>query len=278
MALVAVCIGLAAATAQPAPGQVAAAPPLTTEDFRAFQGTRFPMQVGTLDIVADCQPASGQPTIDYTASGPATGPYPGTYQETGRATIAGSNPAARQAVVAFDAQFTIDSTVGRVTGTKQLDTSQPAVPPANTGNCFQIVSNRDAFFDVNATYTATITTATGTCTTQGSATVSLSEQVRPNQPQFDGRSFLEFFTTGTPPVCVTGCPPNDDEDGDGLIDSRELLLFTLLGVADSDFDGIKDGNDDANGNGRSDEDEDDDDGCPDRDSDGDGTDDEDEDD
>lgn len=75
-----------------------------------------------------------------------------------------------------------------------------------------------------------------------------------------------------------GCPAQNDEDGDGLIDSRELLLFTLLGVADSDFDGIKDGNDDANGNGRSDEDEDDDDGCPDRDSDRDGVDDEDEDD
>jgi hypothetical protein len=75
-----------------------------------------------------------------------------------------------------------------------------------------------------------------------------------------------------------GCPSTNDEDGDGLIDSRELLLFTLLGVPDSDFDGIKDGNDDANGNGRDDEDEDDDDGCPDRDSDRDGVDDEDEDD
>jgi hypothetical protein len=72
--------------------------------------------------------------------------------------------------------------------------------------------------------------------------------------------------------------PDDDEDDDGLINDREVLLLTILGNADSDLDGIKDGNDDANGNGEDDEDEDDgDDDCP-NDSDGDGIDDEDEDD
>jgi hypothetical protein len=75
-----------------------------------------------------------------------------------------------------------------------------------------------------------------------------------------------------------GCPPNDDDDHDGLTNEREILLNTFVANSDSDFDGIVDGNDDANGNGDDDEDEDDDDGCPDRDSDGDGTDDEDEDD
>jgi hypothetical protein len=74
------------------------------------------------------------------------------------------------------------------------------------------------------------------------------------------------------------CPPEEDEDGDGLTDENENLLLTLLGNPDSDGDGIVDGNDDANGNGQDDEDEDDDDECPDPDSDDDGTDDEDEDD
>jgi hypothetical protein len=74
------------------------------------------------------------------------------------------------------------------------------------------------------------------------------------------------------------CPADDDEDGDGLVDSRERLFSTLLGNPDSDRDGISDGNDDADGNGEDDEDEDDDDDCPDEDSDGDGEDDEDEDD
>jgi len=100
-----------------------------------------------------------------------------------------------------------------------------------------------------------------------------------------GRSAIDIYKVTLPapprPFGQEGgevCAPNDDDDADGLIDSREIFLFTLLGIPDSDFDGIKDGNDDANGNGRDDEDEDDDDGCPDRDSDDDGTDDEDEDD
>jgi hypothetical protein len=74
------------------------------------------------------------------------------------------------------------------------------------------------------------------------------------------------------------CPPNDDDDGDGLTNNNENLFSTLLGNSDSDDDGIRDGNDDANGNGDDDEDEDDDDECPDEDSDDDGEDDEDEDD
>jgi Right handed beta helix region len=72
--------------------------------------------------------------------------------------------------------------------------------------------------------------------------------------------------------------PDDDGDDDGLTDENELLLLTLLSNPDSDFDGVKDGNDDSNENGEDDEDEDDeDDDCP-NDSDDDGTDDEDEDD
>jgi hypothetical protein len=163
-----------------------------------------------------------------------------------------------------------------VTGTKQLDATQP--PPVNTGNCFQFGDNRGDFFLVAATYTATITTATGTCTTQGTATVDLAEQVSPTQPAFDFRRFIEGFATGTPPVCAPVCPPNDDDDNDGLTNTNEKLFHTLLSITDSDSDGIVDGNDDANGNGEDDEDEDDNDGCPDDDSDGDGTDDEDEDD
>jgi hypothetical protein len=101
-----------------------------------------------------------------------------------------------------------------------------------------------------------------------------------------GRNAVDIWkvTLPAPPEPLGGdngdgeCPSNDDFDGDGLIDARETLLGTLVGVSDSDLDGIVDGNDDANGNGEDDEDEDDDDDCPDRDSDGDGEDDEDEDD
>ena len=91
---------------------------------------------------------------------------------------------------------------------------------------------------------------------------------------------FQFTSTGgiVAPPPGAPCPDNEDEDDDGLTDRNENLLLTLLRVADSDEDGIVDGNDDANGNAEDDEDEDDGDDCPDRDGDGDGDDDEDEDD
>jgi hypothetical protein len=95
------------------------------------------------------------------------------------------------------------------------------------------------------------------------------------------RSGTFELTAGDFTVTPVGvCPPNDDDDGDGLTNNNESLFSTLLNNSDSDNDGINDGNDDANGNGEDDEDEDDDedDGCPDEDSDDDGEDDEDEDD
>jgi hypothetical protein len=74
------------------------------------------------------------------------------------------------------------------------------------------------------------------------------------------------------------CPPNEDDDHDGLNNRNESLFHTLLNNADSDRDGIVDGNDDANHNRVADEDEDDQVNVCHHDRDHDGTDDEDEDD
>jgi hypothetical protein len=95
----------------------------------------------------------------------------------------------------------------------------------------------------------------------------------PGLCRFGGRVFA-----GNVNVSSNGCPVEGDDDNDGLNNANERLLGLLLNNADSDADGIKDGNDDANRNGRDDEDEDDGDECPDPDRDGDGVDDEDEDD
>jgi hypothetical protein len=75
-----------------------------------------------------------------------------------------------------------------------------------------------------------------------------------------------------------GCPPQDDQDHDGLTDSNELAFLTLLSNPDTNFNGIVDGNDDANHNGIADEDEDDGDPCTHVDRNHNGVDDEDEDD
>jgi hypothetical protein len=95
----------------------------------------------------------------------------------------------------------------------------------------------------------------------------------PGLCRFGGKLFA-----GNVNVSSNGCTVEGDDDNDGLNNANERLLGLLLNNADSDRDGIKDGNDDANRNGKADEDEDDGDECPDPDRDRDGVDDEDEDD
>jgi hypothetical protein len=157
-----------------------------------------------------------------------------------------------------------------IAGTKQL------LDGSVGGSCSVNFGIEVRRFNVFATYEATITTPTGSCTTSGQTIVGLNSQDAPPGTSFFVHTFFERFQTGTP--CLPVCPPGDDEDEDGLTNNSETLFSTVLGNADSDDDGIDDGNDDANGNGEDDEDEDDDDECPDDDSDGDGEDDEDEDD
>jgi len=263
---------LAIALAAAAQSATAQAPPVFTLEGESFLATRAAeANIGTIKIEAYCGSLTAtRSTIKYTTTGVADGPLLGigTYWEQGTATI-GSRGLNGRPIVGFKARFTIDSWLGRVTGTKQLGPNSDGF-----GECVNGLGVGHREFEVLATYTAELSTAAGACTTDGETLVNLSEN-----EELDSARFNEFFTDGgMPSVCVAECPLSADDDGDGLIDSRENALLTLLGNADSDRDGIKDGNDDANGNGEDDEDEDDDDGCPDKDSDGDGEDDEDEDD
>jgi hypothetical protein len=181
--------------------QPPAPPPLTTEHLAAASG--LSARAGTIAIEGNCRPAAGRPTVSYTATGPATGPYPGTYRETGVATLERVTPInAAIPLVAFTAQFTIDSPVGRVTGTKQLD------PTMHHSGICNIVTPAGypvgiyQFVAYAVSYTAGITTATGTCTTQGSSFVNVHAQDAPGHPD-DAHRFDEYFDSGTP-VCATG--------------------------------------------------------------------------
>jgi hypothetical protein len=111
-------------------------------------------------VAIDCQP-SGTSTVSYTAEGAATGPYPGTFEETGSYTIVGDE------VVSFEASFTIDSGLAEVVGTKTLRESLSAVCDPNPE-----VGIED-FTDVQLTadYEATITTPTGTLQDRGQSTI-----------------------------------------------------------------------------------------------------------
>jgi hypothetical protein len=261
--LVAAGLALAAAIAGPASAQEVA-PPLTGENL-----------FGTPVVTEDCDPETGPPSISYTVTGLAEGPYPGTFAENGKATF-GPPLFGVQPVLSYVASFTIEAehlVLGSVhiTGTKELDPTVDSVGECQAPNPFLSTHAFVAF----ALYEAEISTASGTCATGGDTEVEVTEEAS-DDPNFVFIHFNEFFATGTP--CVPVCPPGEDGDNDGLIDSQENLLLTVLDDSDSDDDGIVDGNDDANGNGEDDEDEDDGDECPDEDGDGDGEDDEDEDD
>jgi hypothetical protein len=96
--------------------------------------------------------------FSYSATGTASGPYPGTFTENGSMTS-----------TQLAASFTIDSPVGRVTGTKSglAGVSCAFVPPCSgTAACedFGAAFNTPgvlSVFQPGNTYQATITTATG---------------------------------------------------------------------------------------------------------------------
>jgi hypothetical protein len=107
---------------------------------------------------ATCNPA-GTSTFTYAVSGVAAGPYPGTFTETGTATIGsqispgGGTEAAL--LLSFNASFVINSPLGNVTGTKQLP------PGVGVGECieFGFFNSHDIVIPITpqpAAYTATI--------------------------------------------------------------------------------------------------------------------------
>ena len=106
---------------------------------------------------------SGSATYDV--EGTATGPYTGTFSETGALTWDAS------LTNSFTASFTIDSPAGHVTGTKHLELI------TNTG-CVEAAPELDPVVHMLhavaiARYDATITTPTGTFSDHGSAPVTL---------------------------------------------------------------------------------------------------------
>ncbi|HEU0235887.1 MAG TPA: post-COAP-1 domain-containing protein [Candidatus Limnocylindrales bacterium] len=107
------------------PGVVVAAspPPTLTGEFLSAFPDAIPSS--SVDIVASCDPG-GSSTISWSASGDAFGPYPGTFIETGSATVgpqtapAFVNGLQLGFLVSVEAFFTIDSPTGQVIGSKRL--------------------------------------------------------------------------------------------------------------------------------------------------------------
>jgi hypothetical protein len=125
--------------------------------------------------------------VDYESSGTATGPYPGTFSESGTVTVTNGQ------VTAFSASFTIHSGTTTITGTKSL-------APGGTGVCHDITGTGG--FNANASYTASIQAPGETTTDSGVS------QVSGGTPEFP---FIETFVSEP---CDPDAQGDQDQDGD----------------------------------------------------------------
>jgi hypothetical protein len=172
-----------AMAAPPSPPPTLGSPPM----FETFNG-----QIEHLEGL--CQP--GGTTFQFSASGIATGPYPGTFTETGTVRIGPVTGAVpfNASVVAFESSFRIDSVLdGRpveVTGTKRLAF-------VGTGHCSDVavgdpfLSSRIAIVPV--TYEARIKTTRGVYFDRGGGQATVSEFYEPEDPSIGQRQFTELF-------------------------------------------------------------------------------------
>jgi len=216
--------GLAAVLAAAAS---ATTPPTLTGEFL----------LGAPVVSATCSP-TGVSTLSYSVSGNvAAGPYPGTFTETGIATI---NPLTAQMftngfewgpVTSFDVFFTIDSPTGQVTGTKQL-----VLQNSVFGSCWDLSPGHFRALNPDATgyglhYDATIATGSALYGDSGDAGVLLNDCLGACGETTD--VFNEAFRSSslsTFPLATTG-----QVTGGGQITSGATFGFT----AKSDANGMK---------------------------------------
>jgi hypothetical protein len=151
--LVLVCLAMAALAWFALPSAVAATPPATLTGEHFFDITGGPS-------VVQC---SNGGDFSFSASGLATGPYSGTFTETGTGHV---DPPVSATVTAFSASFTVYSAAGDVlvTGTKSLDTTVPNGAACHNGSATGAINTP-------TTYGATIYTPTGNYRDEGASLV-----------------------------------------------------------------------------------------------------------
>lgn len=213
-AVAAILFGLAAAPATATgeaddddDGNPSLVAPLTGESLLASElGTP-----GTSSVSGTCNPL-GSSTFTFTVTGEAFGPYPGTFTETGTLTLGpfGTGPFA---ATSFESTFTINSTAGTVTGSKSLTA---AGAPTSLGLCgtaaFPTGGANSLHFDGTLSYTANITTPTGSGTDSGESHVTLQDTQVRGRADFNGFNFVETYTSTSAPG--EECEEDDDHQGD----------------------------------------------------------------
>jgi hypothetical protein len=176
--------GLLGVAAVPAVAVTAPPPTLTGETF-SHPGTNTP---GMSNMQCTTQP-DGSVSGTITASGVATGPYPGTFTEQG--SFAQSSSGA----ISFSATFTIDSGTTIVTGSE----SQSGL------YAFLYCSPTFSSSSISGQYMANIKLASGSAYSD-SGTTSVSTYQPPAINPGSGASFAEYLVssqTATTPVAPT---------------------------------------------------------------------------
>jgi len=141
--------------------------------------------------VERCQVSSG--SFSYTVSGPATGPYPGTFTETGSGTLKPEGGAT------LSASFTIHSGDFLITGSKNGDGGAGTACKDRLGN---------TSVETVGSYQATIHTPTGNYADQGASTTSVATGA-------SGTSLFENFTSSLTQPVLIGPTSNDQCKNNG---------------------------------------------------------------
>ena len=154
---------------------------------------------GTSSVSGTCNPL-GTSNFTFTITGGASGPYPGTFSETGTVTLGGV-PGNPFAATSFESAFTINSVAGTVSGTKSLAGFE-ATSLGLCGSAAFPTGGADSLrFEGTVSYTATITTPTGSGTDSGDSFVNLQDSQIRGQVGFNGFAFAETYTSAAAPEC-----------------------------------------------------------------------------
>ena len=199
---------------------------------------------GTISSISGtCDPA-GTSTIHYSASGVATGAYPGTFTETGTVTTGPTSEFPQidvwsgGPVTTFDASFHVDSAAGTVDGTKHqvLVQFDPATSTYSTFGFCATFTNLPFYFGsvisgefflvcmcgprpLPLAYTATITTPDGKFHNEGGSggvfEVTHTELVSGSYNRRQQNLFQELFFPNGDAVRIPSLPTTTAECKDG---------------------------------------------------------------
>jgi hypothetical protein len=171
--------------------------PLAQEVFSAESRVGSQEKLGTVRIRSSTCDVNGA-SVTFVARGPAAGPYPGTFVETGTITAGPPDAEGSRWTTAFTAEFRIHSHLGQVRGTEtqfqagQFTCDDPNFPAGSisTGSMWTF-------------YHAEIKTHGALCIYEGTARTEFGH--------FPGEAsaLAELFTSGAAPTCTARGPGHD---------------------------------------------------------------------